>query len=1084
MSISDLDCVIEDSNNKARTGGLGECSSIGAYRLKLHRGEDGAFWLTSYSGGFLTNLSALARRFKTADWLLAMLGEQDGALRVPPAKLEAVQAIFQAGLDPDLGLSLTPQVASLRKLPLPDIGPIQYRWSDSTRCLRREGDWQYAGDGWLVGPGIYFQLPAPAAEDENWLKKSCIEGEELLPFLQQVINEWQRRGWPFSSELTYSSEPAVVFEVQTVTEQAAHLSVEWLTEAGSVREIPGFTGVVCTGRRLRPGFSPEQLGQWVDDAQTSVRLEGESIPSFLQYIGVWGRRCLLDHQQLLARMHAVFQSQGRLELVACREEHRGIGVVQAVPMFCIPDCSVTAGSLSEQMADAREYLRLPAGWIPKETALAAGLAGYGRAADGSALDPVSMTPQEVLWGGSPRLEGPWKLQLRPPELPSGRGKEGALEHLCFLRQWGLPGGLVGTVHEYGQALMEFLCTYSNQQSDARILLVGTKTVLNYVCKLSDFLQITRLDNRQRLDQSRPGLVAATPAALEECPDLQQIQWDVVCCFNADELIKSRSTRLFTNLSRLQRVLFVGLFADLSFRQRTPAREAFSILFEIEEAGSPHLLWRHLIRNPNELPWQLTSAYGSRTEESDPIVRAKSCYPVPYNYETSRFLADAAALVNRRAQPCEFVEYYRPRPSYVSMSRRQLNWYLYWRDQVRRESFPPTGLDYIMLFVYELINGFGVADVAEGYAQLHRLWLAYRHKFPALDNSLPGLLSDYLLVNGCPLDPLQPYREALELGVAVPYFDLLLKDCLKQSGAPLTFSMVERLIDYQLQRSRFCQEGHRSSLERAVMAVLPQVDAWFEQEHRAGMWAYFRPHRYRLVRRLPLANVPYASPTHYINLGSALPYSEQVHLRALLTGVVKHVENVLRDQERWRGRLRSYHLDNELARVIEAALRRPRPPRRPPRVIIDATRVADIARQSDEVRSLLLSSCDGEPAEAPPPADAWLRKAELPPTTSEGAMDAASAPPSDAWEVLEGTLTAEQVAALLVLATDPAAFPAWCQEQGQLPELVVDEINAVALDVIGDLVLDTATGDHCVLEEYRQQVSRLVKAERGEENYGN
>ncbi|HBK84465.1 MAG TPA: hypothetical protein DDZ53_00370, partial [Firmicutes bacterium] len=66
-----------------------------------------------------------------------------------------------------------------------------------------------------------------------------------------------------------------------------------------------------------------------------------------------------------------------------------------------------------------------------------------------------------------------------------------------------------------------------------------------------------------------------------------------------------------------------------------------------------------------------------------------------------------------------------------MDKRQLAWYLYWRAEVRQCRFPDTGLDYVTLYATELINGFGMSSVVDGYEQLMGLWLNYRDRMPPL-----------------------------------------------------------------------------------------------------------------------------------------------------------------------------------------------------------------------------------------------------------------------------------------------------------------------------------------------------------------
>ena len=90
------------------------------------------------------------------------------------------------------------------------------------------------------------------------------------------------------------------------------------------------------------------------------------------------------------------------------------------------------------------------------------------------------------------------------------------------------------------------------------------------------------------------------------------------------------------------------------------------------------------------------------------------------------------------------------PTYNAMSDQQLRGYFTWRAAVRRGDIQETSLSFAYVYLYELINGIGVADPQEGFSRLHGFWQAYRTFSPEIDRFVRVWLRDYVVFYG--LDP--------------------------------------------------------------------------------------------------------------------------------------------------------------------------------------------------------------------------------------------------------------------------------------------------------------------------------------------
>ena len=87
------------------------------------------------------------------------------------------------------------------------------------------------------------------------------------------------------------------------------------------------------------------------------------------------------------------------------------------------------------------------------------------------------------------------------------------------------------------------------------------------------------------------------------------------------------------------------------------------------------------------------------------------------------------------------------PTYADMSDRQLRGYFTWRTAVRRGNIQETSLSYAFVYLYELLNGIGVSDPADGFLKLKSFWEAYRKLAPEIDRYVPIWLRDYVVYHG-------------------------------------------------------------------------------------------------------------------------------------------------------------------------------------------------------------------------------------------------------------------------------------------------------------------------------------------------
>lgn len=345
--------------------------------------------------------------------------------------------------------------------------------------------------------------------------------------------------------------------------------------------------------------------------------------------------------------------------------------------------------------------------------------------------------------------------------------------------------------------------------------------------------------------------------------------------------------------------------------------------------------------PSNLTAKAAQGRSGATTAPSPGLRARKAQPeqvrVTVSYQTSEssFIKQAKQLVNHREPRADHVPFQAYWSTYNDMNRNQKRWYFYWRDQVRHGHYPDTSLSYVFVHVYELINNIGAKNPLDGYKQLRTLWMHYREAYPNLDHYLVDWITDYIIVNRCPIDPLSLYAELpVQESLGYRYADLALHYYLDRSLKELPLFVLDALTDYNIRRSRFYQSRYRVLLESTLQHVLAHLNAYLHQKSGKGIFEKYQPRSTSTIRRKPFRSAVYEGRADEITIAEVYSYSNHKPLRQFLTGVVKYTENALRQREDFSGRLRVPSLKAEVTAVIDQAIKQAPQPRAAEYVIGD------------------------------------------------------------------------------------------------------------------------------------------------------
>ena len=1080
----------------------------GSPRLILNR-THGNFLLSAFRGRTPADIRRMLRKWPSLAPLANLPVQSLNVIRVPVAQLCNARLVLQRVADLPIRIDVAPEVSHLQPVPPPDDFAIDYEWTAEGLIRRFNVPSDYAEDGWFITDSQFWQLPI-LPEENQWLQPATVAGSNIVVLLRTILPLWRQRKLPIRCSLCYLAEPAFRVRVGDVTEEAVQIAVEWCNDPKEIYGAPSLSDHVLVGDTLRPGIPPRALDLLGESQKPNITLKGEAIPIFIRdklpKIKQWTSGAVDE----LSKRHHMPQEPGALVLKIEREEFEGVGSVVAIPEFVCGGVHVNAEQLSFNLNDARQFLRIGSFWSSVAALKAAGIGSFGRATDGSPLSRITLRPAEVLARSSWRLNGPWK-QGSFPQMHYPQSGDDWNAHLAFLLHWGIPGGIAGELGSIHNVFRDYITTLKAAHANVRILVIGGRKMLDQVRLEWGALVSTclyGLKNEAESHDNAYGVVLVTPKALEYVARIQKVQWNLMLLLEADSLIKTANSRLFQEVCNCNALLTVGSFASSAFLAKNSHRAALTQAFKLPVGRESDMVWKYGLLDSAHGHQRLSDSVSVSTHPrqgpaaeyvlgEDPRLGS----PIPirpphpqstHNNELTKlglqirvsfstgediFVENARKLVNQESTTAQFVPFESYRPTYDSMSVEQKRWYFYWRARIRAGQYPETTLSYIFVHIYELINGVGLRDLEDGYRQLRAVWQNYRKQYSKLDFYLADWISDYILVNGCPLDPIQPYLDLLAWESSPSQPDLVFARHHDNGAGPPPLPLLSCYSAYSLSQSKFYNQNTGPILaEKIPQAFAYANKAGIGPEKKTLMEA-FRPRSTQTISRYPFQGAVYAGPRKEVTVGTVYPYFRHEPFRTLMTSVFKYSENKLRQALQYKFLLRGMNLPSDVQVSLDRYFSQQRVSiSQPLRIEINAERVQALKVESDQVREMLLQSSGRQEEESTGVSVLRAVRTEAHIPRPPGTPDHLLTDLDEVFRVLARLGKPElELIKMMMQANWEVNDTELRNAAGNLSlENAIEHINQIALQHLGDLLIATETGRRIVAEDFRDEIEHLLK----------
>ncbi|WP_438347919.1 TerB N-terminal domain-containing protein [Paenibacillus sp. FA6] len=847
----------------------------------------------------------------------------------------------------------------------------------------------------------------------------------------------------------------------------------------------------------------------------------------------------------LTDIHPTYH-EAELVLEGYTEVNNGVGQAYAIPVLTVGSQRIQAAEVSRSIKPDRSLVPVIGGYVAVDTLRQAGVGPMGRTIHGALLDRrYQLTPSEVIARGSERMQGAWSRIVFPDLVWPCGGDSPIYEHLQFLAKWGLNGGVRGGALHHAEQLQLFMNDMVKNDPETRILVIGKKTLLDKLkesWRTLDAMWLTVGGKDQIIQEILlSGVIISTPSVAKQ-QQVERLSFDMILMLEPDDLTKSSTTQIYKQLKKMKSRLKLAIYSEADYIAQSYVSTAHMNLLKIND----YTVAQYVIYNPNQPRKELPRPYRrmerpsivqeesvslhitemelveERTEKGMPIPQREASFQleprrVPVQAPISsieltplqgvlsknehRFTKRARQLEDQVGTAAVFVPFMNYWPTYDSMTGSQSRWYFYWRSEVREQRYPDSSLSYIFLYVYELINGIGWKDPRDGYQLMVDVWLAYREHHPKLTTYMLEWITDFTLVHQIPI-PHQDVFQYVPNELSGDVLELELMHRFNTEPLDIPFSLLVRLADVDVRKSKFYIGGGDVPLNEYVPKVLALVDAYLAKQQGLRLIEIFYPGS-PVGKERPLFQSATYDESLYgrSTVVSVTKLSQHAPLREYITHLIRLTENKLREHMNFKGRLRGIELEPEIETLVSRYIDRmlkvtTSPEALGPVVVIDEEKLVRIQRDSEFVRDILTvnidegeeqveeqvrlrvaQNLDNEVEHVPEQQEDSLLQLNI---GDEVGVESILSPLvtwdvtglAEEWIQFADALSVTQLEALYILKQGQglSGLLDIANEVGTMPELLLDDINELAMDTIGDLVID----DDGLTEDYVPMLANLKR----------
>ncbi len=442
----------------------------------------------------------------------------------------------------------------------------------------------------------------------------------------------------------------------------------------------------------------------------------------------------------------------------------------------------------------------------------------------------------------------------------------------------------------------------------------------------------------------------------------------------------------------------------------------------------------------------------------------------YNLYTE-FYDDAVKYKDTVADECTYVPYYSYVPQYNQLSKDQLSYYLWWRRCFNDDKLIKVDYSYVLLYIFELIN-LGDADNAQEHqSKLCELWNVYHEEFAALSGKLAVWICDFSLLHKLPAPKnissgISKYAPSLkEFYLNMPLGDY--DSC--------AVSLIKYGTEYDYRSSKFAQGDNLKLFDKHIFGAVLTAVRFYSKN--GVMLSELSSEDSKLIRNTFEGALCVSAQRYELEV-KYCSFSRSNELRYLMADIVKYAENKIRTYIGIKSKLTVYsvgvELQRELDRYFESELFSvPKPVHKKeehheydalydlPKAEFSLDNARQIENDSWSVTNDLVSAFEDDDASA------YTHQSETP---SADELEPEPIPKEQGGESNLRISLAEYISFIeSVKIGDIERCRSVALGHGKMIDAVIDEINEIAVEVMGDILIEEIDGVPVIIECYRDTI---------------
>ncbi len=425
-----------------------------------------------------------------------------------------------------------------------------------------------------------------------------------------------------------------------------------------------------------------------------------------------------------------------------------------------------------------------------------------------------------------------------------------------------------------------------------------------------------------------------------------------------------------------------------------------------------------------------------------------------------FCKNALYFLDKKAEKCERVPFFSYVPQYSQMSKSQLSWYLWWRENLHVGIFLDTDVSYILLYFYEVINLGKHLETRDTLENMINVWAHYRKSYPQLDSMVAEWVCDYSLIHQLPISfPHEKINREMigHSSLREVYYTFDPHDCTLYAKFLLTYCNA-----YNYRKSKFYNEETAPFYDKHITDALAKLLHEKREFFLDGHCHLHKVSRTAFTGALCSYRMRKRIEVEYISL------SDTDELKNIITSVIKYCENKLRSHLAIRSRLGVKEMAKQMTDVLSEYFSENN---------ITSTVYHDVGATPEYERLYDVQDTEFSLDKAMEiERSSWNMTERLVDALGENSdsIDTEIKELSAKEESKENSPVLLFEKAIVgyaeffgyVVAQDFEKQTAYCRNYGYIAEAIVDTINEKAVEIFEDILIEETESGFAIIDDYK------------------